>query len=50
MKFKSFLLVAGVAFIACLCLPAFAAEEFYMRKDDVYTAKDFQFLTEKVFP
>ncbi|MBQ7154184.1 MAG: alpha/beta fold hydrolase [Synergistaceae bacterium] len=46
MKMKIFL---AVVLAACVCVPAFGAD-FYMRKDDVFTLKDFVFHTGETFP
>ena len=47
MKAKMLLLV--MALTICMCVPA-SAEDYYMRKDDTWTAKDFTFHTGEVFP
>lgn len=46
MKLKVFL---AVVLAICVCVPV-CAEEYYMRKDDVWVAKDFEFHTGEVFP
>jgi len=42
-------LLSLMAFLICICSTAFADEDFYMRRDGVWTAKEFKFHTGEVF-